>query len=83
MLSVIMHNVTHNPFVLNVVMLSVVGLNVVMLSVMEHSATPRADVIKTLQPRHLTRLQIVGKNALAYHRHENKNRLVPQQCLHF
>ncbi len=33
MLSVIMLNVTFKPFVLNVVMLSVVGLNVVMLSV--------------------------------------------------
>ncbi len=33
MLSVIMLNVTFKPFVLNVVMLSVVRLNVVMLSV--------------------------------------------------
>jgi hypothetical protein len=33
MLSVIMINVTYKPFVLNVVMLSVVRLNVVMLSV--------------------------------------------------
>ena len=41
MLSVIMLNVTYKPFVLYVVMLSVVGLNVVMLSVMApfHEAT--------------------------------------------
>jgi hypothetical protein len=33
MVSAIMLNVTHKPFVLNVVMLSVIRLNVVMLSV--------------------------------------------------
>jgi hypothetical protein len=40
MLSVIMLNVTYKPFVLNVVMLTVVGLNVIMLSVVASSCRP-------------------------------------------